>query len=225
MGKIAICLMTYARTEYAVRTLRSTLDHIKYADQISVHIADDGSKPEHRSELYDLAGGYARVQGVSVSNSERGGYGRNYNLATQAVHGFADYVLMLEDDWQLLRALDLDLLVAALDAGVGIDAIRLGYLSFTQALIGQVVNVPPSDEKYLLLAGDSLEPHVFAGHPRLEKVSYQKRVGPWPEGLLPGQTEFAVAHNIEARMGVAWPMDFMHSRGDLFAHIGTTRSY
>src|SRR5580765_205440 len=124
MGKIAICLLTYARTEYAVRTLRSTLDNVRYSGQISVHIADDGSKPEHRSELYYLAGGYKSVQGVSVSNSERGGYGRNYNLATQAIHGACDYALMLEDDWVLLRPLELDVLVLALNAGVGIEAVR-----------------------------------------------------------------------------------------------------
>jgi hypothetical protein len=76
-----------------------------------------------------------------------------------------------------------------------------------------------------LLDGDSPEPHVFAGHPRLETVGYQRRVGEWPEGLLPGETEFSVAHYQWARMGVVWPMDLVKPSGDLFCHIGTIRSY
>jgi glycosyltransferase involved in cell wall biosynthesis len=227
MRKIAVVLLTYARTDYARATLESVLTNLVAPGygNLYVHIADDGSEPSHVEQLYRLAAKHVPHGNISTSNSERGGYGRNFNLAMQTVHQCVDYVLPLEDDWQLTRPLDLLPLLNALDGSIGVECIRLGYLSFTQALFGRVMSAPPEWYKYLLLDPASEEPHVFAGHPRLETIAYQKRVGPWPEGLPPGPTEFAVAHNVEARRGVAWPMDLvMPTRDPLFAHIGSVRS-
>lgn len=220
--KVTLLLLTYARTLYATKTLRSTLDHVRYSGQLSVHIADDGSDEAHRTALYDLAGGYPNVVGVSVSNSERSGYGANFNLASQTVHLHTNLVLAVEDDWELTRELDLDALVKVLATEPRISCIRLGYLSFTQQLRGEVLDV--DGYKYLLFDPDSPEPHVFAGHPRLECVTYQRAVGPWPEGLAPGATEFSVCHRRTARTGVAWPLDLVAPRGNMFAHIGAVRS-
>lgn len=217
-----LLLLTYARTSYALKTLRSTLDNIRYSGRLSVHIADDGSSDDHRAALHFMAGGYPNVAGISVSNSERSGYGANFNLASQTVHLHTDTVLSIEDDWELLRELDLDALVKVLETEPRISCIRLGYLSFTQQLRGEVIDVLGS--KFLLFDPDSPEPHVFAGHPRLERVTYQRSVGPWPVGLEPGATEFAVCHRPASRIGVAWPLDLVHPRGDLFAHIGALRS-
>lgn len=223
MAKITICLLTYARTVYARKTLHSTLDNIHCIDnELRVHIADDGSPAEHRRILQEMASQHPYVLGVTVSNSMRGGYGRNFNLATQVTHHNSDYILPLEDDWELVRTLNLDDLVRDLEREPRINCIRLGYLSFTQELRGQVIDV--NNRKYLLLDPSSAEPHIFAGHPRLERVSFQRSVGPWPEGREPGATEFTVAHSWAARQGVAWPMDVVRPCGDLFAHIGTIRS-
>lgn len=226
MLRLGVCLLTYERTEYALRALRTTLEHMHgYEGWLRVHIADDGSSIAHRAALQTEADRLVGYEKTTTSNSMRGGYGKNVNLAMQSLHSDVDAILMLEDDWELTRPLDVAPLLRALDASVGIECVRLGYLSFTQALYGRVMSVAPEWYKYLLLQADSPEPHVFAGHPRLETVAYQKRVGPWPEGLDPGMTEFTVAHNTEARHGVAWPMDLVWpTRDPLFAHIGGVRS-
>lgn len=218
---LAVVLYTYNRREYAHRTLRSALERLHYHGRTIVHIADDGSPDGYREELERLAGGFAQVAAVSSSNAERGGYGRSYNLASQHVHGAADVVLCLEDDWELARPLDLDPLVEALqDPRIG--CIRLGYIGYTQALHGEFAFV--GGNHYLVLDSLSPEPHVFAGHPRLETVAWQRRVGPWPEGATAGATEFEVAHRLMARRDVAWPIDLVPPRGDLFVHIGTERA-
>jgi len=216
-ASIYICLLTFDRLDYAIKTLRSTLDNIVYDGNLSVHIADDGSSEEYRQTLIDIAGGYKNVQGVTVTNSERGGYGRSYNLAMQTVHLYADIILPLEDDWELCRPLDLHPLVEALQTGE-FGCIRLGYIGFTQPLRGELTHV--AAHTYLRFDHDSPEPHVWAGHPRLETREWQRSVGPWPEGLDPGSTEFSVAHRPEARKGVAWPLDLIHPVGDLFLHFG-----
>ena len=220
MIPLTILLLTYGlgdRREYAYRTLHCALDLIRYDGPLFVHIADDGSEPEHRSVLSAIAGGYAHVSGVSVTNAERGGYGRSFNLASQAIHPRGGLVLPLEDDWLLTRPLDVTALAPAF--GGGIDCIRLGYLGWTQQLRGWLISAV--GQVMMMIDPESPEPHVAAGHPRIETVEYQRRVGPWAEGLAPGMTEFDWCRRPEARIGVVWPLDLVAPRGDLFAHIGT----
>src|SRR3990167_3971655 len=105
---LCVLLLTYDRLVYAQKTLLKARENLKYSGNILWHIADDGSPEEYRAALIG-------TNEVTVSNSQRGGYGPNYNLALQVVHSYADIILPLEDDWELTRELDLDTLVEALD--------------------------------------------------------------------------------------------------------------
>lgn len=230
---LALLLLTYggspARCEYAYTTLHAALDRLRYSGPLIVHIADDGSPEAHRNVCFEIAAGYAHVRGISHSNSERRGYGANFNLASQYVHQHAEIVLPLEDDWELTGELDLDPLVDALITDDEIECIRLGYLGFTRngGLRGSLRAVGDGAEAglYLRFDPESEEPHVFAGHPRIESVAFERRVGPWPEGLAAGATEFAVCHNPEARRGIAWPLALRPNEGyGVFAHIGSERT-
>lgn len=226
MSTLTIALLTYNRLDYAKRTLKSVISNIKWSGNLAVHIASDGDDAAYMHELACVASAQSavRIHSLTDSNSLRMGYGANWNLATQVVHGFSDYVLPLEDDWELTRELDADRLVAGLDAiGNGSGCIRLGYVGYTQSLRGEFVYA--NNEHFLRLDHASDEPHVFAGHPRLETVAFERSVGPWPEGLSPGETEFQVAHMPTARRNIYWPISYVKPEGDLFAHIGSIRSY
>ena len=217
---LGIVMLTYTpsidnpRHEYAMRTMGSLKKNIIYNGDIRWHVADDGSPPEHFQ-------GLNAPEGTTLTNSNRKGYGANYNLATQALHEICDYMLMVEDDWELTKPLELDPLVEALKNSE-IDCIRLGYLGWTQELRGRIMSA--ANQTFLYLSPDSPEPHVWSGHPRLETVGFQRRVGPWPEGLDPGSTEFQVAKRFESRVGIVWPLDLGiragQIQGTLFAHIG-----
>lgn len=215
---LAVILLTYDRMEYAEVTLRSTLENLAYSGQIDVHIADDGSPDGYRERLAEIAAGYGRVARVTVSNAERRGYGASYNLATHDVHTDHEIILPLEDDWKLQRPLDIDPMVRLLGHG-DIGCIRLGYIGYTQELRAKFIW--RESYQWLELDPDSAEPHVFSGNPRLETVAFERNVGLWPEGLNPGETEFTVAHRRQARLGVVWPVDLIHPKGDAFVHIGT----
>lgn len=226
LPKLSIMLLTYTdsmespRARYAEQTLDTVLRRLHYRGQISVHIADDGSPPEHVRHLYELAGGYAHVQGVSTTTAERQGYGASYNLATQVVHTHASVVLPLEDDWILSEPIDIEPYVAALTDPGPISSIRMGYLGFTEELRGTLGHC--AGRTYLLLDPASPEHHVNAGHPRLETTAYERVVGPWAEGYDPGTTERIWCGRPAARSGVAWPMDA--PRGGWFSHIGTVQA-
>jgi hypothetical protein len=113
--------------DYALATLKTFYKHV--SPKPHLHVADDGS-PGNYAAMLAAAGLKAGAPSVSTTNSERGGYGCNVNLATQVVHGLADYVVMLEDDWELLKPLDLASYVEDLDACPEIDCVRLGYLGW-----------------------------------------------------------------------------------------------
>jgi hypothetical protein len=218
---VTIVLLTYDRMEAAEPTLRAALGWIRYSGPLVLHIADDGSPEGYVEQLRKIAGHFPQFDTISQTNAERGGYGTSYNLATQRVHLSSEIILPLEDDWELQRPLDLDPLVETLtEEGSAIRCIRLGYIGYTQRLRGEFRSSPAGH--MLLLDPDSDEPHVFAGHPRLETREFEIDVGPWPEHIPAGATEFEVAKRPAARVGVAWPASLIRAvEGDLFAHIGT----
>lgn len=223
---LCIVLLTYNRLEYAKITLESTLKNLRVNDdtKLHLHIASDGDNEDYVQELYDIAYEYLDHNQITNSNSQRGGYGANYNLAMQTVHNLAniEFVLPLEDDWELVRLLDVTPILQVLRDRI-FGCIRLGYIGYTQRLACNFV----SHAGYHWLSFDpaSEEPHVFAGHPRIETVGWERSVGPWSEGLHPGQTEWEVAHRPASRIGVAWPISLVTPEGNAFAHIGAIRSY
>lgn len=188
---------------------------------LKVHIADDGSGDSYQRELVEIAESH-KVACVSVSDSGRTGYGANYNLAMQTVHQSADYILPLEDDWELVKPFNVEPVVATLHDGI-FGCIRLGYIGYTQELRSSFVSY--AGLHWLRLHADSPEPHVFAGHPRIETREWARSVGPWPVSLDPGSTEFTVAHVPASRERVGWPISLIPPEGGLFCHIGAERSY
>ncbi len=223
--RVTILLLTYedGARKTAAPTLRAALDNILYPGELSVHIADDGSQPGHVDALRELAGGYSHIKTIGSTDAARRGYGASYNLATQRIHPSTEVVLVLEDDWELSRHLELAPLVETLwfSREPEIHTIRLGYIGMTQPLWCEVVNT--AGGKMIYFDPDSPEPHVSAGHPRLETVTQQKKIGPWAEGLAPGATEFEWCRRREARTGIAWPLDIgpASQRSDsLFRHTG-----
>lgn len=218
-----ICLLTYNRFKYAERTLNSVLNNL-IDEEVRVHIASDGDTDEYLAALVDVANSYSAVKGVSVSNSQRHGYGANYNLATQSLHENCNYMLMLEDDWEATQSVYIAALAADMrDLGVG--CARLGYIGFTQELRARFAFAQNSRNLWVLFDPDSPEPHVFAGHPRIESRAWSRMVGPWPTDRHPGETEFAVAHIPAARQNVGMPTGYLAPGDNLFVHIGTDRSY
>jgi glycosyltransferase involved in cell wall biosynthesis len=217
---LSVVLLTYNRLEYAKRTLKSLVANLKSPDPIKWIVASDGDTDEYLRFLGDYAVCELGIE-FSLTNSERGGYGKNYNLAMQAAHENA-WVMPVEDDWELLRELNVNSLVWDMKE-LDIGCARLGYVGYTQELRGTLAHGHLGH--WLRFDATSPEPHVFAGHPRIESRTWSRMVGPWPEGLLPGETEFEVAHRKPARTGVAWPLDVLKPSGYLFAHIGTKRSW
>lgn len=219
-----VVLLTYNRLDYAKRTLRALMSNLHSEQhEIRWHVASDGDDKKYIVDLMEMMAGDKVVSNYyGYTNSERGGYGKNYNLAMQVAHE-AEWIMPIEDDWELTRTLHVDRLIADMSA-LDIGCARLGYIGYTQELRG-TLRYGNECGHWLAFDPSSPEPHVFAGHPRIESRTWSRMVGPWPEGIKPGETEFEVAHRAAARRGVAWPLDFVKPSGDLFAHIGTVSAW
>lgn len=240
MTSVAVMFLTYApsmdspRVQYARTCMYRLLQNLTFREgELSFHIADDGSPEEHSLYLQNMV--VQAEYACSVSITEHMGYGGNYNRATQVIHPLVDIVLPVEDDWELIKPFDLSDLAMALAHSYAdhgelspeyIGCIRLGYLGWTDTLSGKLVQT--AGQTFLRFDNDTAEKHVFAGHPRLETVGYERAVGAWPEGIQAGYTELEVGKRAAARMGVAWPLDAdINASQDycrLFAHIGETQA-
>lgn len=229
---VAVNFMTYSpeeghpRVQYAQRCLLALLDKLKYSKgELIWHIADDGSFPGHVDALVEIC----RARGVEPTVSDTGhlGYGANMNRATQIIHDLCDIVMPIEEDWELVREFDISGFVDVLSeppeySDDDIYCIRLGYLGWTNKVTGWLVQ--KARQTFFRFDESCQETHVFAGHPRIETVQFEKWVGAWPEGLRPGYTELEVCARPASRVGVAWPMDACintsQDYSNLFAHIG-----
>jgi len=53
LPRVAIVLVTYARTKYAVRTAESVCKNLIYPN-VGWYVGDDGSPPEHMQAILDV---------------------------------------------------------------------------------------------------------------------------------------------------------------------------
>src|ERR1041385_4246517 len=105
MSRLTVVVLTYSpsedhpRTRYAKRCVEALLQNLEFSGDLDYHFADDGSFDGHIARLVTQV--EAKGFLATDTNAERGGYGRSFNLATQATHDRSDYLLMVEDDWEL----------------------------------------------------------------------------------------------------------------------------
>lgn len=213
---ITIVLLTYERTEYALRTIESVRSHLQYPD-LKWFIADDGSSEDHLSQVVgsipsdDLVGVY----------SQRHSYGRSANEGIRAARERGRLVFFLEDDWELVQPLDIWPYAATLMEDDSIGMVRMGYLN--AGIKGETVG--HRGMLYWELNDES--PYIFAGHPSLRHIRFHDHAGNYTESLQPGETELAMAWKYKTspdpKPSIVWPC--LLGQSGPFAHIGTVQSY
>lgn len=242
--RLAIHLITAGRLDYARVTLTSTLVNLNHDGPLHIHVSDDSDPDDYVNTLLDIARTLRPDAGLSVSRVNARSYGANYNAGTQYTHAVADRVLVLEDDWRCERPLNTAPIMAMLACEghqsrdefawavpppdhLRARSVRLGYLGLQWPITAHVFKV--NETLWLMLDPDSMEQCIPAGHPRIETVDYQRDVGLWNETVNPGMTELDWVQRPAARMGVTWPLSLVSLSnsvtGDMYSHIGESRSY
>lgn len=201
--QVSILLITYKRYELALRTIKGVCRNLYYMGPLHWHIADDGSGGGHVLALQNALKEYAPASTVTISNTQRAGVGRSMNVGQAECWKRSDYVLWLEDDWELYQPLDLAPCVRVLRECQDIGMIRLGYMQVNLAGTLRA----GAGHLWWRLSWESEDPYIFAGHAALRHRRFIDAYGPYPEGLTPGDTEAAFAHHINQVRGpaVLWP--------------------
>lgn len=212
---LVVILLTYARTRYMQMTVEAARRNLRYAGKILYYVADDGSAPEHMEAVR------AELNGAEVLgwHSERIGYGASANKAWFQAHEVTDVTLWLEDDWTMLRECDVTPWIETLERYGDIGMIRLAHLA-----TGLHCDTVGYDGRHYLRM-DWGVPYAFSGNPALRHRRAREAWGPYPEGLLPGDTETAYDWQTSQRKGprILWPVDI--GGWGLFGHIGAEKSY
>lgn len=216
---ITIILLTWERTDVALRTIAAAREFLRYSGDLLWYVADDGSRPEHVAAVREAVG--SELWGW---HSVRRGYGGNANAAWLEADKRGVLTLWLEDDWQLTQPLDLYPYAALLMESAEIGMVRLGNLNLD-------IRGRTWAHNGLLYWKLDKEPHiegtpVFTGHPSLRHRRYRDAYGPYPEGLTPGETELGYAWQFRIGSpdapGIVWPADY--PTWGLFAHIGAVKT-
>lgn len=215
MKPLVVILLTYARTQYALRTIEAMRQHARYAGDILWYVADDGSKPEHVDAVLRALDGC----NVIGWHSERKGYGAGANKAWYMALQHADVSLWLEDDWTLMRETDFTRWCELLHSDSSVGMIRLAQL--VAGLHTETANY--GGYHYLRFYPD--RNYTFSGNPALRHRRAREAWGAYPEGLLPGDTEGAYDAQVRQAGGpaIVWPIEV--GGWGIFGHIGAEKSY
>lgn len=183
---VCCLLITYKRTGLAIRTIRGIKERLDYPN-LGWVIADDGSPNGHVPALMEAIG-----HEVAWINARRKGVGVSMNEGAAKCLEFGNYILWLEDDWELQQPFDLKPCVQIMEERQEIGMVRLGYIS-------------PGPEAQLISAADRLwwklkknsDTYCFSGHASLRHKRFIDAYLPYAIGLTPGNRNcICVGHSM-----------------------------
>jgi hypothetical protein len=203
-------LVTYKRTDVAVRTVRGVMDNLTYP-RLEWHVADDGSDPAHLAAIAEAIGDVR----TSWSNAERGGVGRSMNRGMAECLRRADYILWLEDDWECQQPFDLTPCVQVLNDVGEAGMVRLAYISpgIEGTLVGWAGRL-----WWRLSKGPT---YTFTGHASLRHRRFCEAYGEYREDLPPGATELYMCGTFNNRQGPSVILPAWTGEWGPFSHIGS----
>lgn len=191
LPNIAILLLTYRRTQEALRTINSTCKNLGYPkENISFYVADDGSPKEHLDAVVDAIRengiqliGYHNEKLRHPGEEATHNAGLGWNRGMGICHQHTDYVLICEDDWEMENSLDLVPHVKLLR-----DREDVGIVSFRILSTGADVHTIGHEGRHYIKYLRTTQ-YAFSGNPHIRHARYTKRYGWYAEDRNPGLIE------------------------------------
>lgn len=224
LPRLAICLVTYRRTEEALRTIQSTCENLVYPrENIGWYVADDGSPTEHHNALLQVLEAYSMLvighhnDRFRTDDSHNCGVGWNKGLGL--CHQWTDFVLFLEDDWVLEQTLDLVPYVKLLTEREDVGIVTFRILS-TDADVRTIGHNGEMFLKYLRTTQ-----YAYSGNPLLRHARYAQSYGWFAEDRNPGLIELHQDDQYRLRQGPdIWRPAGLDPWGG-WHHIGTDKTW
>lgn len=191
LPKLAILLLTYRRMNLSIRTIESTAKNLMYPQElISWYVCDDGSpKNEHQDVLDCLKKNGQNILGEHNRRIRAEGQedtffaGKSYNLGLGLCHQATDFVLVLENDWELDEPLEIKPHVYLLHEREDVGAVTFRILSAG----ADVHTVGYNGRMYLNYLRTTQ--YAFSGNPYIRHARFTRRYGWFAEDRNPGMME------------------------------------
>jgi len=223
LPNLAICLVTYKRTEQALRTIQGLCDNLLYPkDKRAWFINDDGSPPEHPKALRDkLFGNSEQLLWLNTQRYSGGTYnaGKGWNICMGNGYQYSDYVLWMEDDWVLESPLNIERHVRLLEEREDIGIVS--YRGFTEGSDLSVRTHAGFHYLQYFRSGDM----PYSGNPHLRHARFVQTYGVFAEDRNPGDMEQNYNERFCKRSG---PEIWRPAEGNpwgIFAHIGEFQTF
>jgi hypothetical protein len=191
LPNVQILLLTYGRTDKSIRTIQSTCKNLSYPKELlSWYVCDDGSPKKEFDVVVETIEGFGhkiigshnkRMRNLGDENSFHAGKG--YNLGLGICYQKSDFVLVLENDWELDEPLDLVPYVKLLQQREDV-----GICSFRILSVGADVHTIGHDGRIYLKYQRTTQ-YAYSGNPYLRHARYTKRYGWFAEDRNPGLME------------------------------------
>lgn len=234
---LAILLLSYMRTVQAIRTINGIVDNLIYKGGIAWYVADDGSEEKEFNKIIEVLN-EKRQTIIGSHNHRYSPYtGVGWNKGLGLCYQYSDYVLILEDDWELTGNFDmhpenhpgefninpylnsgkLDLCpyVEMLSQREDVGIIRLGGLA-----VGNTVEIVGHNGHHYLKYLRQ-QPYAYSGNPHIRHARFIQTYGWYFEGqATPGELEVELDWRFRTNIGPdIWRPSDIPGWG-IFHHIG-----
>lgn len=189
LPEISIVLVTYRRTQQAVRTVESTIKNLVYPkENLAWVVGDDGSPKTHGKAIRKALEGqrlieYCNERYRNIGEEKTYFCGQTWNHAMGLGYQNADLVLFLEDDWEMEKPLELLPYVHLLR-----EREDVGICTFRILNIGADVHTVGHDGR-VYLQYQRTSPYGYCGHPALRHARFIRHYGWFHEQRNPGEIE------------------------------------
>lgn len=224
---IAILLLNYKRTDMALRTVRSTLKNLRYPKELTAwYLCDDGSPSEDFERvLNELQGqkilGYHNQRMRNPGQEDTYFCGKGYNQGMGICYQNTDFVLFLENDWELETSFDILPYVRLLQ-----EREDVGICSFRILSVGADIHTVGHGGLHYFQYLRTTQ-YAYSGNPHLRHARFVRHYGWFNEGVNPGGVE--LAQDDKYRLDVAggpwiWRPATIDPWG-IWHHIGSDKSW
>lgn len=184
--QLCIILLTYKRTEMAVRTVNGIAEKLDYPKELlSFYVADSGSSSDHIDAIFGA---------ISRSGIKLAGYhnekfapdpfcGISWNRGIEKAHQISDYIMLLEDDWVLKAPLDIRPFIWTLMERTDVGMMRLSNLT-TDNILQVVAHRGVHYFEYLRSAR-----FCYSGNPHIRHLRFTQYYGLFDTDRTPGDIE------------------------------------
>lgn len=191
-----------SRTALAYKTLAGMQAHLYYPD-IRWIVVDDGS-PNAESNKQVLQG--AVSDPIWFMSSEGKGVGYAKNIALKTAFLTSPYVLLLEDDWELVEDFDPTEYIQLMEEHKNVGMIRLGFLG--GEMDAHYTDYGNSRSYWTLKRGSGV--YIYSGQVSLRSQAFYTKVGWHPEGVDPGTEELEMCKHFNGVEGA--PLILWHAK-------------